>query len=43
MRRPAMSGVIVTGGSSGLGRATARLLAEAGRPVAVWGTDEAKA
>ncbi|WP_281783690.1 SDR family NAD(P)-dependent oxidoreductase [Sinimarinibacterium flocculans] len=37
------SGVIVTGGSSGLGRETAILLASAGRPVAVWGTDAAKA
>lgn len=37
------SGVIVTGGSSGLGRETALLLAAAGRPVAVWGTDGAKA
>jgi NAD(P)-dependent dehydrogenase (short-subunit alcohol dehydrogenase family) len=36
----AESGVIVTGGSSGLGRATALLLARAGRPVAVWGRDE---
>lgn len=33
------TGVILTGGSSGLGRATALLLAQAGRPVAVWGTD----
>jgi NAD(P)-dependent dehydrogenase (short-subunit alcohol dehydrogenase family) len=33
------SGVIVTGGSSGLGRATALLLAESGRPVAVWGNN----
>jgi 3-oxoacyl-[acyl-carrier protein] reductase len=33
------SGVIITGGSSGLGSATALLLAEAGRPVAVWGTN----
>jgi NAD(P)-dependent dehydrogenase (short-subunit alcohol dehydrogenase family) len=37
------TGVIVTGGSSGLGRETALLLAAAGRPVAVWGTDGAKA
>lgn len=33
------TGVIVTGGSSGLGQATALLLAQAGRPVAVWGTN----
>jgi NAD(P)-dependent dehydrogenase (short-subunit alcohol dehydrogenase family) len=34
------TGVIVTGGASGLGCATALLLAEAGRPVAVWDLDE---
>jgi NAD(P)-dependent dehydrogenase (short-subunit alcohol dehydrogenase family) len=34
------TGVIVTGGASGLGRATALLLAEAGRPVAVWDLNE---
>lgn len=34
--------MIVTGGSSGLGRATAHLLAESGRPVAIWGTDAAR-
>jgi NAD(P)-dependent dehydrogenase (short-subunit alcohol dehydrogenase family) len=34
------SGVIVTGGASGLGCATALLLAEAGRPVAVWDINE---
>jgi NAD(P)-dependent dehydrogenase (short-subunit alcohol dehydrogenase family) len=39
----ATSGVIVTGASSGLGRATALLLARAGRPVAVWGRDERRA
>jgi NAD(P)-dependent dehydrogenase (short-subunit alcohol dehydrogenase family) len=33
------TGVILTGASSGLGRATALLLAQAGRPVAVWGTN----
>ena len=31
------SAAIVTGASSGLGRATAHLVAKAGRPVAVWG------
>jgi NAD(P)-dependent dehydrogenase (short-subunit alcohol dehydrogenase family) len=30
------TGVIVTGGASGIGRASARALAEVGRPVAVW-------
>jgi NAD(P)-dependent dehydrogenase (short-subunit alcohol dehydrogenase family) len=39
----ARSGVIVTGGSSGLGRATALLMARAGRPVAVWGRDGRRA
>ena len=31
-----MSGVIVTGAGSGIGRASALVLAEAGRAVAVW-------
>ncbi len=30
------TGVIVTGGASGIGRASARALAEVGRPVALW-------
>ena len=30
------SAVIVTGGASGIGRASARALAEVGRPVAIW-------
>jgi NAD(P)-dependent dehydrogenase (short-subunit alcohol dehydrogenase family) len=37
--RTRQTGVILTGGSSGLGRATALLLAQAARPVAVWGTN----
>ncbi|MDP3676270.1 MAG: SDR family oxidoreductase [Novosphingobium sp.] len=35
--------VIVTGGASGIGRACARALAEAGRAVALWDIDAAKA
>ena len=30
------TGVVVTGGASGIGRASARALAEVGRPVALW-------
>lgn len=33
------TGVLVTGGASGIGRATAIALAEVGRPVAVWDLD----
>lgn len=37
------TGVIVTGGASGLGRASAHALAAVGRPVAVWDIDEPRA
>ncbi len=33
------TGVVVTGGASGIGRASARALAEVGRPVALWDLD----
>jgi NAD(P)-dependent dehydrogenase (short-subunit alcohol dehydrogenase family) len=38
-----LSGVIVTGGASGIGLACARALAEAGRPVALWDIAGARA
>jgi NAD(P)-dependent dehydrogenase (short-subunit alcohol dehydrogenase family) len=37
------TGVIVTGGASGIGLASAQALAEAGRPVALWDIDGARA
>jgi NAD(P)-dependent dehydrogenase (short-subunit alcohol dehydrogenase family) len=37
------SGVVVTGGASGIGRATCLALAEVGRPVAAWDRDAAGA
>jgi NAD(P)-dependent dehydrogenase (short-subunit alcohol dehydrogenase family) len=37
------TGVIVTGGASGIGLASATALAKAGRPVALWDLDGAKA
>jgi NAD(P)-dependent dehydrogenase (short-subunit alcohol dehydrogenase family) len=37
------TGVIVTGGASGIGRASAIALAEVGRPVAIWDLDGARA
>jgi len=37
------SGVVITGGASGIGAATAMALAEVGRPVAVWDVQAEKA
>lgn len=37
------TGVIITGGASGIGLATARALAAVGRPVALWDIDGSKA
>src|SRR5207249_1108368 len=37
------SPVVVTGGASGIGRASTLAVAEVGRPVAVWDVDEAGA
>jgi NAD(P)-dependent dehydrogenase (short-subunit alcohol dehydrogenase family) len=39
MRQAVTTGVVVTGGASGIGKACAEALAEAGRPVAVWDLD----
>jgi NAD(P)-dependent dehydrogenase (short-subunit alcohol dehydrogenase family) len=36
MSKPVLTGVVVTGGASGIGRATAQALADTGRSVAVW-------
>lgn len=41
--RSIQSGVVITGGASGIGEASAKLLAEVGRPVAIWDLDEDKA
>jgi NAD(P)-dependent dehydrogenase (short-subunit alcohol dehydrogenase family) len=37
------TGVVITGGASGIGKATAIALAEAGRPVALWDLDGGRA
>ncbi|NKS77799.1 SDR family NAD(P)-dependent oxidoreductase [Prescottella equi] len=37
------TGVVVTGGASGIGLASARTLAQAGRPVALWDINQARA
>jgi NAD(P)-dependent dehydrogenase (short-subunit alcohol dehydrogenase family) len=37
------TGVVITGGGSGIGKATAHALAQAGRPVSVWDIDGAAA
>lgn len=37
------TGVVITGGASGLGLASARALAAVGRPVALWDIDQARA
>lgn len=41
--RTPTTGVIVTGGASGIGRASARALAAVGRPVAIWDLDAERA
>ena len=43
MAAKATSGVVVTGGASGIGRACALALAEQGRPVAIWDLDDTRA
>ena len=36
MKEPITTGVVVTGGASGIGKACAEHLAEVGRPIAIW-------
>jgi NAD(P)-dependent dehydrogenase (short-subunit alcohol dehydrogenase family) len=43
MTEQVTSGVVVTGGASGIGKACAEALAEVGRPVAIWDLNEAGA
>jgi NAD(P)-dependent dehydrogenase (short-subunit alcohol dehydrogenase family) len=43
MATSSTSGVVVTGGASGIGRACAQAVAEQGRSVAIWDLDPAKA
>ena len=42
-KQPITTGVVVTGGASGIGKACAEYLAEVGRPVAVWDLNGAAA
>ena len=39
MKQPITTGIVVTGGASGIGKACAEHLAEVGRPVAIWDLD----
>jgi NAD(P)-dependent dehydrogenase (short-subunit alcohol dehydrogenase family) len=43
MKQAITTGVVITGGASGIGKACAEALAEVGRPVAVWDLNEAGA
>lgn len=42
MNSAVTTGVVITGGASGIGKASAQMLAEAGRPVAIWDLDATK-
>lgn len=43
MKQAVTTGVVITGGASGIGKACAEALAEVGRPVAIWDRNEAGA